>query len=731
MLLRAARVGLISQGRTSLRLNIRVPTSNVIMPLNTKVANYYTRSYLSKEDDKEDLPSDAELEELIRNEKAKLDIDDVKEDEVPDKLIEENEQVISPSQTQEFKAETKKILDIVARSLYSDKEFFVRELISNASDALEKIRHIQLTNAQAIAQPELPLEIQISVDDKKKTFTIQDTGVGMTKEELIKHLGSIGYSGTSEFMKVLEDKEKASNLIGQFGVGFYSVFMVANKVRVYSRSAKDQSSKGYVWESDGSGSYSVAEAEPVQRGTKIVLYLKNDSDEYATKQAVETVIKTYSNFVGFPISVNGKQINTVGALWTKLPKEVTPEQHKEFYQFISKAHDSPQYTLHFQTDTPLSLRAVFYVPETHMEKYGMGRQEVGVSLFSRKILIQGKCKGLVPDWMRFVKGVVDSEDVPLNLSREHLQDNALIKRLSGVLTKRFLKFLEKESQTDKKKYEGFYQEFQNYLKEGISTDYINKEDIAKLLRYESSFTSNGEFTSLTEYVSRMPKEQTEIYYLSATNRSLAEDSPYFETFKESGTEVLFFFDRVDDLVMADFEFQGKRLKSAESSSAQPPKKTGESEDGGLSREDFAEFTKWMKEVLVDKITTVTRSDRLVTTPCIIVDHENASFRRMMQMVYPKTGNMPTIPKQQVQINAKHPLITKINELRSSQPDVAKEAIFQIYDNALIQAGLVDDSRSMIPRINRLLEYALTGKLQRGAVKEEIERIDDDDPFRKK
>lgn len=236
------------------------------------------------------------------------------------------------------------------------------------------------------------------------------------------------------------------------------------------------------------------------------------------KQTVDNIIKTYSNFVGFPIKLNGKPINTVGALWTKSPSEVTADEHKEFYQFISKAYDAPQYTLHFQTDMPLNLRSIFYVPETHMEKYGMGRQEIGVSLFSRKILIQAKCKGLLPEWLRFVKGVVDSEDVPLNLSREHLQDSALIKRLSGVLTRRILKFLEKEALRDKPKFEKFFVEFGNFLKEGVCTDYIHKEEIAKLLRMESSKTSPGVLTTLEEYVERMPKSQNEIYYLIIPSR---------------------------------------------------------------------------------------------------------------------------------------------------------------------------------------------------------------------
>jgi HSP90 family molecular chaperone len=667
---------------------------------------------------KESAKLDPEIEKIIQQEKSRLDSEEKKEaSPTPtastDKLIEETENVIGESQTKEFQAETKKILDIVARSLYSDKEIYVRELISNASDALEKVRHLLMIDASTIAEPDLPLEIHISVDDKKKTFTIQDYGIGMNKEELVQNLGKIGFSGTSEFLKVLEDKEKATNLIGQFGVGFYSVFMVAKKIKVYSRSAKDTGSRGYVWESDGSGSYSLAEAEPVHRGTKIIAYLKQDSEEFSTKQTIENIVKTYSNFVGFPIYLNGSQVNKVGALWVRSPKEVTAEQHKEFYQFISKAYDSPIYTLHAQTDLPLSLKFIFYVPETHMEKYGMGRQEIGVSLFSRKILIQAKCKGLLPEWLRFIKGVVDSEDVPLNLSREHLQDSALIKRLSGVLTKRLIKQLDKESKDDKDKYEKkFYAEFSNFLKEGICTDYVHKEDIAKLLRMESSALKPGEFTTLNDYIGRMPKHQKDIYYLIVPSRDFAEQSPYFETFKESGTEVLFFYDtRMDDFVLSNLgEYDGKKLKTIESSSvASEVAKELKGESHRLSPEEFADLSKWMRNILIDRVTTITQTDRLSTTPMIIVDHESASFRRMMRTIDPK--NTPELPKQQVQVNPAHPIISQINQIRKVDDNLAKEALLQLFDNALIQAGLIDDSRSMVPRINKILERALSGYLK--------------------
>jgi len=306
--------------------------------------------------------------------------------------------------------------------------------------------------------------------------------------------------------------------------------------------------------------------------------------------------------------------------------------------------------------------------------------------------------------------VVDSEDVPLNLSREHLQDSALIKRLSGVLTKRLLKFIEKECKDDKEKFEKkFYQEFNNFLKEGICTDYVHKEDIAKLIRMESSHTKPGELTSFAEYISRMPKTQKEIFYLIVPNRKIAEDSPYYESFKEIGTEVLFFYDtRLDDFVLSNLaEFDGKKLKTIESSSIVDEIKHSALKQGKekISAEEFNELAKWMRTVLVDKITTITPTERLSSTPLIIVDHESATFRRMMRTIDPR--HAPELPKQQIQINTAHPIIRYINQIRETDETLAKDAIEQLFDNALIQAGLVDDNRMMVPRINKIIERALS------------------------
>eukprot|EP01121_Diplochlamys_sp_Union-15-3_P012445 TRINITY_DN3726_c0_g1_i2.p1 TRINITY_DN3726_c0_g1~~TRINITY_DN3726_c0_g1_i2.p1 ORF type:complete len:376 (+),score=74.95 TRINITY_DN3726_c0_g1_i2:89-1129(+) len=346
-----------------------------------------------------------------------------------------------------------------------------------------------------------------------------------------------------------------------------------------------------------------------------------------------------------------------------------------------------------------------------MEKYGMGRLEPGVSLFSRKVLIQSKCKGLLPEWLRFIKGVVDSEDLSLNLSREFIQDSAIIKRLQGVLTRRILKYLKDEFKADPKKYDKWFAEFGNFLKEGICSDFKWKEEIGSLLRAESSKSEAGQLTSLDEYISRMKPDQKEIFFLVIPSREFAENSPYFEAFKERDIEVLFLYTNLDDFAMTNLgEYQGKKLATIESASAgesvTASKKADEDvKQAELSDEEFKEFANWMKETLSNRVTTITKTNRLSTSPAIVVDHESATFRRMMKFVDPSRA--PKLPKQQVQINPKHQVILSLNKVRSANPDLAKEVAEQILDNALIQAGLMDDSRSMIPRLNKLLEKVLS------------------------
>ncbi|CAG5131563.1 unnamed protein product, partial [Candidula unifasciata] len=518
-----------------------------------------------------------------------------------------------PSDTHEFQAETRQLLDIVAKSLYSEKEVFIRELISNASDALEKLRYYELTGSE-VEDRDLPLEIHIATNDDKKTFTIQDTGIGLTKEELVDNLGTIAKSGSKAFLEQLAEKSSkgdiSSNLIGQFGVGFYSTFMVGDKVDVYTKSYKP-GSPAYKWSSDGSGKYEISEAEGVQRGTKIVIHLKGDAYNFAKEEVIKEVVKKYSNFVGVPIYLNGKKANIVQALWTMDPKDVTPEMHEEFYRFIGNVYDKPRYHLHYKTDAPLNIRALFYVPEYKPTMFDMSREtDVGVALYSRKVLIMAKANHVLPKWLRFIKGVVDSEDIPLNLSRELLQDSQLIRKLRQVLTARILKFFTEQAKKDSETYKKFYEDYGLFFREGIvtTTEQDLREDIAKLLRFESSKLNPGELTSLEEYAQRMRAGERNIYFLSSPSRQLAETSPYFEALKEKDIEVLFLYEPYDELVLMNLgQFDRKNLKSVESELYDNKEDTDavdEKDEKSLKQNEADDLKVWLKSVLLNKVNNI-------------------------------------------------------------------------------------------------------------------------------
>eukprot|EP01035_Chromulina_nebulosa_P021937 gene21937-28404_t len=431
----------------------------------------------------------------------------------------------SSPETREFQAETRKLLDIVTHSIYTDKEVFLRELISNASDALEKLRYKQVSGEIASSN-ETPLEIQLFTDKNNKTLTLVDTGIGMTKEELISNLGTIARSGSRSFVEQLksDDSKRSSvdNIIGQFGVGFYSSFMVSDKVTVEGKSATSPDSTVYKWSSDGSGVYTIegTDATDLTNGCRITLHLKDSCAEYSDPERIKTIIKKYSSFVTFPIKLNGEEVNTVTALWTQDKKEVSSSQYSEFYKFFTNDYDSPRYTLHFKTDAPIDLKCLFFVPTSHTEKFGMGRIEPGVNLYSRKILIESKPKDLLPEWLRFMKGVVDSEDLPLSISREKPQDSNLLRRMREVLTRKIIKFFEDCAKNDIQAYREFYIEFNIFIKEGICSDSNFVDSLSKLLRFESSISGEDSLISFDEYIANLKPTDKYIYYLMAPSRDV-------------------------------------------------------------------------------------------------------------------------------------------------------------------------------------------------------------------
>ncbi len=602
----------------------------------------------------------------------------------------------------EFQAEIKQLLDIVIHSLYTEKEIFVRELVSNASDALEKLRHTQITEKD-IFDDKLDLEINVTTDDKAKTITIQDFGIGMTRAELVENLGTIAHSGSKAFLKALgEGGQKNASLIGQFGVGFYSAFMVAKSVKVYTHSWR-AGEPGHVWTSDGSGSYEIEESDGERRGAKVVIELKDECAEFSQDWKVKEILERYSAFVSFPINLNGKRINTVQALWLRSKNEIKDEEYTEFYKFQAHAHDEPRLRLHFSADAPLSINALLFVPQSNTEKLGLARSEPAVSLYCRKVLIDAKPKDLLPEWLRFLKGVVDSEDLPLNISRETMQDRALIEKLNKVITKRFLKFLEEEAKNRPEGYHGFYEEFGVFLKEGAALDFAHKDALVKLLRFESSLTEKGKTTSLADYVSRVGADQKEIYYLIGPNRSAIESGPYLEAFKARNLEVLFCYEAVDEYVMNNVrEFDGKKLTAADHADVKLsdlPKA-----EGSLSEADTKKLTTWLKDTLGERVADVKASDRLVDSPALALNADkfmSPHMRRMMKAMNKDGADSPL--RVNLEINPRSAVMKRLFDIHLAAPEKAKLVAEQILDNALISAGLLDDATPMVARLYKLLE----------------------------
>ncbi|XP_034046339.1 heat shock protein 75 kDa, mitochondrial [Thalassophryne amazonica] len=628
-------------------------------------------------------------------------------------IISDTESVEGDFSKHEFQAETKKLLDIVARSLYSEKEVFIRELISNGSDALEKLRYKLLTSRTDAA----PLEIHLRTDAAKGTFTIQDTGVGMNQEELVSNLGTIARSGSMAFLEALQNQAEASGtIIGQFGVGFYSAFMVANRVDVYTRSAEPGAS-GYKWSSDGSGVFEVAEASGVQQGTKIVLHLKDECKEFSSEDRVKDVVNKYSNFVSFPIFLNGRRLNTLQALWMMEPKEISDWQHEEFYRYIAQAYDKPRYTLHYRADAPLNIRSIFYVPDAKPTMFDVSR-EMGssVALYSRKVLIQTKAADILPKWLRFLRGVVDSEDIPLNLSRELLQESALIRKLREVLQERVIRFLLDQSKKEPEKYSKFFEDYGLFLREGIVTTQEQdvKEDIGKLLWFESSALPEGQQTSLVEYAARMKAGTRNIYYLCAPNRHLAEHSPYYEAMKQKDMEVLFCYEQFDELTLLHLrEFDKKKLISVETDIVVDHYKEEKFEDSKpaserLTQEQADDLMSWMKNALGPRVANIKVTPRLDTHPAMITVLEMGAARHFLrtQQLARSAEERAQILQPTLEINAAHDLIKKLHTLKDSNAELAVLLLEQIYDNAMIAAGLNDDPRPMISRLNDLLTKAL-------------------------
>jgi len=491
--------------------------------------------------------------------------------------------------------------------------------------------------------------------------------------------------------------------------------MAGSRVLVQSRSW--DGSEGHEWASDGTGSFTISEMPGLRRGTRIVVELKEDAHDYAQKWKVEAIIKQYSAFVSFPIKLEDEIVNTVQALWTRNKAEITDQEYVDFYKFVGNTIDEPMYRLHFSADAPLAINALLFVPKENFEVLGFGRMESGVNLYCQRILIDQHSENILPEWLRFLKGVVDSEDLPLNISRQALQDNALVGKLRRVITKRFLKFLEEEAKRDADGYLTFWKTFGIFLKEGATSSFEHRDDLGRLLRFESSKSEPGKPVGLADYLLRMNPDQQEIYYINGTSRAAIEAGPYVEMFRKRDIEIIYTMEPIDDFVLSHLgEFEGKKLVSADRADLAIPeteeekKADGDQEDGLDSTRSEA-LLAWLKKTLADGVQDVIVSKRLVDAPAMIVNpdsHMTSSMQRVLAASRFEKGLGLETSKKNLEINLRNPLIKRLADLQETDEEFAVDVARQIYDNAMIQAGLVVDPLIMVERNYKILNRAVQG-----------------------
>lgn len=623
-----------------------------------------------------------------------------------------------------FQTEVAKLLDLLANSLYSNKEVFLRELISNASDALDKLHFLSLTDQKLLGDDPI-LRIRVKTDKDAGTLTISDNGIGMTVEEAQEHLGTIAKSGTDEFFKSLSgDAAKDSQLIGRFGVGFYSSFIVADKVTVYSRSAKATQNEGVCWESEGLGTYTAERIDRKERGTDIVLHLKADAQKFLDAWVLETAITKYSDHIAVPVYLwkektaetpkEGEkpaapefewvQVNDAKALWTIAPRDVKDEQYKEFYKHLTHAYDDPLVWSHNKVEGELEYTSLLYIPTEAPWDLFNRDAEHGLKLFVQRVFIMDEAEQFLPHYLRFVRGLVDTNDLPLNVSREMLQETAVTQKLKKVLTHRVLTMLEKLAKDDPAKYAAFWKTFGRVLKEGPVEDPANRGTLMKLMRFASTKAGTGsEDVSLADYVARMPKGQDKIYYLVATSRQTAETSPYLEELKKKGIEVLLMWERIDEWLMGNlFEYEGKAFVSVTSSDLELGELADKKDEA--KEKEAAEKAKPLverfKKALGDKVVDVRAATRLTDSPSCVVAENGLFISAQMRRMFEAAGQPVPQARYILEVNVNHPLVQKA----AAGDDAAfvRWAKVILDQAVLAEQGTLADPNGFIREMNALL-----------------------------
>ena len=621
-------------------------------------------------------------------------------------------------ETRGFQSEVKQLLQLMIHSLYSNKEIFLRELISNASDAADKLRFKALSNP-ALYEGDGELRVRVSFDADKGTLTISDNGIGMTREQVIDHLGTIAKSGTKEFLIALgQDQAKDSQLIGQFGVGFYSAFIVADKVTVKTRAAGEATDKGVLWESAGEGEYSVADIEKKSRGTDVILHLREDEKEFLNEWRLREIIGKYSDHIGLPVEMltkeyddEGKEIgekwekiNKSDALWTRSKNDISDEEYKEFYKHLSHDFADPLLWAHNKVEGNQEYTSLLYVPSKAPWDLFNREHKHGLKLYVQRVFIMDDAEQFMPNYLRFMRGLIDSNDLPLNVSREILQDNKTTAALRKALTKRSLQMLEKLAKEDADKYQQFWKEFGLVLKEGPAEDFGNKEAIAKLLRFASTHNDSSEQTvSLEDYAARMKEGQKAIYYITADSYVAAKNSPHLELFNKKGIEVLLLSDRIDEWMLSYLtEFDGKALQTITKADLDLGDLADKEETEAQKEQDkaFDSFIERVKNLLGERVKEVRLTHRLTDTPAV-VSTGNDQMTTQMAKLFAAAGQPVPEVKYTFELNPEHHLVKKA-------ADIADEAEFADWVELLLEQamlaerGSLENTTAFIKRINKLL-----------------------------